>query len=69
MESNKNDANKLIYKTERLTGHKIEFMIAKGKCRGEGEEFGINIYTLLHIKQVTNKDLLYTQGTLLNILE
>ena len=25
-------------------------------------EFGINIYTLLYIKQITNKDLLYSTG-------
>ena len=26
------------------------------------EEFGIKIYTLLYIKQITNKDLLYSTG-------
>ena len=26
------------------------------------QEFGINIYTLLYIKQITNKDLLYSTG-------
>ena len=30
--------------------------------------FGVNIYTLLYIKQVTNKDLLIAQGTTCNIL-
>ena len=28
-------------------------------------EFGINIYTLLYIKQITNKDLLYITGDIL----
>ena len=26
------------------------------------QQFGINIYTLLYIKQITNKDLLYSTG-------
>ena len=29
-------------------------------------EFGINIYTLLYIKQIINRDLCIAQGTLLN---
>ena len=29
---------------------------------GINQEFGINIYTLLYIKQITNKDLLYSTG-------
>ena len=29
---------------------------------GINKEFGINIYTLLYIKQITNKDLLYSTG-------
>ena len=34
----------------------------RGKGGGINEQFGINIYTLLHIKQITNKDLLYSTG-------
>ena len=34
----------------------------KGKERGINWEFGINIYTLLYIKQIINKDLLYVTG-------
>ena len=30
--------------------------------RGINEEVGINIYTLPHIKEITNKDLLYSTG-------
>ena len=32
--------------------------------RGEGinQEIGIDMYTLLHIKQITNKNLLYSTG-------
>ena len=39
-------------------------MVTKGERsrRGINYEFGINIYTLLYIKQVTNKDLLYSTG-------
>ena len=29
---------------------------------GIKQEFGINIYTLLHMKQITNNDLLYSKG-------
>ena len=29
---------------------------------GTNLEFGINIYTLLHIKEITNKNLLYSTG-------
>ena len=38
-------------------------MLPKGKGRGEiNQEFGINIYMLLHIKEKTNKDLLHSTG-------
>ena len=42
--------------------------------RGEGwrggivREFGIDMYTLLYLKWITNKDLLIAQGSLLNIM-
>lgn len=46
-------------------------MITKGE-REEGEdkleEFGINMYTILYVKQITNKDLLYSTGSIFNIL-
>ena len=39
---------------------------------GEGivREFGMDMYTLLYFKQITNMDLLYStaQGTLLNVM-
>ena len=41
-------------------------MFTRGKV-GEGGidwEFGIDMYTLLHFKQITNKDLLYSTGNL-----
>ena len=38
-------------------------MVIKGEMRGGiNYKFGINIYTLLYIKQITKKDLLYSSG-------
>ena len=34
-------------------------MVTRHKCGGEEWEFCICMYTLLYLKQVTNKDLLY----------
>ena len=31
-------------------------------------EFGLDIYTLLYLKWITNKDLLYSTRTLLNVM-
>ena len=44
-------------------------MIIKGE-RGEGInlKFGINMYTLLYIKQINNKDLLYGPGDYIQYL-
>ena len=37
-------------------------MVAEGKDEGEGigRTFGMEMYTLLYSKQITNKDLLYS---------
>ena len=32
----------------------------RGKIRRDRLEFGVNKYTLLYLKQITNKNLLYT---------
>ena len=42
-------------------------------CRGEGQrgrdtEFGMDMYTLLYFKWITNQDLLYSTGNLLNVI-
>ena len=37
-------------------------MVTKGEMRGLNQQFGVNIYVLLYIKQVTNKDLLHGTG-------
>ena len=40
-----------------------KFMVNKGEREGRiNYEFGVDIYTLLYIKWVTNKDLLYSSG-------
>ena len=50
MESKTNDAKKLMYKT-KIDPQTYNYQ------REKGGEVGINVYTLLCIKQVTNKDL------------
>ena len=47
---------------KRLTENKL--MTAKEEEWGEGivREFGIDMYTLLYLKWITNKDLLYSIG-------
>ena len=37
-------------------------MVTKGKVGGRDKEFGIDMYTLLYLKWITNKDLLYSTG-------
>ena len=58
--------NELIYKTEiDSQTQETNLWLPKGKGRGEGQtnfEFGINRYRLLYMKQITNKDLLYSTG-------
>ena len=48
---------------KRLTENKL--MAAKEEEWGEGivREFGIDMYTLLYLKWITNKDLLYSIGS------
>ena len=60
----KKDTNELIYKTEiDPQTQKTNLWLPKGKdVGGINQEFGINIYTLLYIKQITNRDLLYSTG-------
>ena len=60
----KNYTNKLIYKTE-IDSQTQKTNLQLPKVKGEGginQEFGINRYTLLYIKQVNNKDLLFSTG-------
>ena len=52
--------NKLIYKTDT----EKELTITSREVTGSGivREFGINIYTLLYLKRIINKDLLHSMG-------
>ena len=55
----KYDTNELIYKTDRLTNIENTLMVTKGeRRRGINWEFGINGYTLLYTKKISNKVLL-----------
>ena len=61
----KNDTNKLIYNRNRFTDIENKLMVTKGERReweGINKKFEINTYTLLYIKQINNKDLLYSTG-------
>ena len=55
-ESKRKDTNELIYKIK--TDLEIELMVTSGG--GIDWEFGMDMYTLLYLKQVTNNDLLYS---------
>ena len=48
----------------RLTDLENKLMVARGEGRREGivREFGMDTYTLLHLKWIANKDLLYSTG-------
>ena len=48
----------------RLKDFETKFMLPKGKCGAGGinQGVGIDMYTLLYIKQIGNKDLLYGTG-------
>ena len=49
---------------EPVLAQKTNLWLPKGKVGGGriNQEFGINRYTLLYIKQINNKDLLYSTG-------
>ena len=59
-----NYTNELICKTEiDPQAQKPNLWLPKGKREGGiNQEFGINIYTPLYVKYITNKDLLYSTG-------
>ena len=62
MQNLKNDTNDLFTKQEDSQTENKR-MVTKGKRRARiMQEIGINRYTLLYIKQITNKDLLYNTG-------
>ena len=47
---------------KKLTDLEDEFLVAGGEKQEEGivREFGMDMYTLLYLKWITNKDLLYS---------
>ena len=53
----RNDTNELIYgKKNRLTDSENILMVARGRMVGTDRELGIHMYTLLFLKQITNKN-------------
>ena len=53
----RNDTNEFTYKRETQRLRKMDLWLS-----GEGlvREYGIDMYTLLYLKWITNKDLLYS---------
>ena len=66
----KKNTNKLIHKTETDSQTQKTNMVIKGEQRNGGinQEYGINRYITLYIKQINNKDLLYTTGNYIQYL-
>ena len=64
MQNLKNDTNELIYKTEKDSQtQKTNLWLPRGRLGGGiNQEIGIHIYILLYVKQILNKDLLYSTG-------
>ena len=54
------------YLLEKETDLENKLMVARGK--GIVKEFGVGMYTRLYLKWTTNKDLLYSKGSLLNVM-
>ena len=55
---NRNDIDELTQNKKRLTDLENKLMVARGE--GIVREFGMDMYTLLYLKQITSKDLLYS---------
>ena len=57
------DTNELTYSTEiKLKMQKTNLWLPGVRGGGINWEIGTDIYTLLYIKEITNKDLLYSTG-------
>ena len=55
------DTKELTYKTERGSQtSRTNFWLPSGRIGGRDREFRIDVYTLLYLKWITNKDLLYS---------
>ena len=62
-EALRNDTNELLYKTETESQTQIRNLMVTWTEEWRGGidwEFGIDMYTLLYLKYITNKDLLYS---------
>ena len=63
VESKKDDTNELTYKTDTDSQIlKTNYGYQRGKVGGRDREFGIDRYTLLYLKWITSKDILYSTG-------
>ena len=62
-----NDTNELTNKT---VTHREQIYICRrgGWGRGIVREFGMDVCTLLHLKWISNKDLLYSTGNLVYVI-
>ena len=71
MESKKNDTKRTyLQNRSRLTDieNKTNYGYQRGRWGGINWEFGINRYTLLYMKQINNKNLLYSTGNYIQYL-
>ena len=70
MESKKKDTNELLFTQQTLTHrHRTQTSrCQRGKVAGIHEEFCINMYTPLRIKERNYKDLLYSTGNCIQYL-
>ena len=65
----KNGTNELIYKREiQSQMQKTNVWLPGGRGGGINWDTGIDIYTVLYIKQITNKDLLQSTGNYIQYL-
>ena len=58
----KKGTNELTYKAEIVTDIENKFMVTRGLVGMDNWNIGIDIYTILYIKQITNNYLLYSTG-------
>ena len=62
----RNDTNELTYKTER--DHRLRKRTHSCWVERIVKDFGKVMYTLLYLKWIPNKDLVYSTGNSLNVL-
>ena len=64
MESKKQYKRIYVQNGNRLTEMVNKLMVTKGECKWRkiSQEYGINRYKVLYIKQISNNDLVYSTG-------